>query len=450
MALLCLNFKTMAQGNKAVDVTAKGIQIGQKVPDVNITGLHNYKDKNGKSATNAKLSDFKGKLLILDFWATWCSPCIAMIPKMDSLQKQFGDKIQFLSVTYQTEKEVLPFLEKFEKQRGRHYDLPVVTADRELHQLFPHVYLPHYVWIDHNSLVKSITGFEEVTAENIHKSIASPVVLVQKRDMEIVYDNKKPFLINGNGGDGSNLLYHSLLTGYTEGLGQSFSVSAINDPTGRKLTCKNLNISKLIALAYGGDEYYFGANRTTINSKNTHLFRSGLSLTGTALQNWMADGHAFCYEVIVPPSSGKAVFEIMKRDIGLIFPMFNAEVQRKKTKCLVLVRTSKNDRVKSAGGKLVNQFSPMGCRVENTTLALWLSRMERLYLSKAYPLVDATGYSGRVDLVLNANLSNVMEINRELSKYDLQLVERDEETEMLIIADAVGDVNKVKDDKKRK
>jgi peroxiredoxin len=45
------------------------------------------KDVNGKSV---KLSDFKGKILILDFWATWCAPCKMEIPAFIELQRRFG------------------------------------------------------------------------------------------------------------------------------------------------------------------------------------------------------------------------------------------------------------------------------------------------------------------------------------------------------------------------
>jgi thiol-disulfide isomerase/thioredoxin len=46
-----------------------------------------FKDINGKKVS---LSDFKGKVILLDFWATWCVPCKAEIPGFIELQKKYG------------------------------------------------------------------------------------------------------------------------------------------------------------------------------------------------------------------------------------------------------------------------------------------------------------------------------------------------------------------------
>ena len=48
-----------------------------------------FKDAEGRKVP---LSQFKGKVIILDFWATWCVPCKAEIPGFIELQKKYGDR----------------------------------------------------------------------------------------------------------------------------------------------------------------------------------------------------------------------------------------------------------------------------------------------------------------------------------------------------------------------
>jgi thiol-disulfide isomerase/thioredoxin len=78
LAMLCLNFAVMAQNSKP----PTNLKIGDKVPEITISNILNYKDSTGKPSTSAKISEFKGKLLILDFWATWCTPCIKYLPEL--------------------------------------------------------------------------------------------------------------------------------------------------------------------------------------------------------------------------------------------------------------------------------------------------------------------------------------------------------------------------------
>ncbi len=442
LALLCVDFWARAQDNKAVDVTLKGIQIGQKVPDITINNLHNYKDANGKPATIAKISDFKGKLLILDFWATWCSPCVAMIPKMDSLQKAFGDKIQFLSITYQTEKEVLPFLSKLEQQQKKHYNLPVVMAELELHKLFPHVYLPHYVWIDGNGVVKAITGFEAVNEINVDKAIKNSIQLEQKKDMKIRYDASKPFLINGNGGDGSNLIYHSVFTGFTDGMPAGYSISPLLSYTKRKITARNLSILQLYKLAYGGDKQYFGWNKVILETRDAAKLKTGL--TGKELLDWKKANNSYSYEVSVPAHLANKIFSLMVDDINKVIPQYDANIESRKTKCYVLRKTTTGDKMKSIGGKVENQFSGLGCILKNSTLNDLVMRLNVFYMQNSqYPIVNGTGYSYRVDMEINADLSDMKALNLALANYDLQFVLEDFDTDMLVVRDSEAQKSKI-------
>ena len=70
------------------------------------------KDLDGKDVS---LSSFKGKVIVLDFWATWCAPCKAEIPGFVELQKAYGSEgLQMVGVSVDDKVETLrPFASEF-------------------------------------------------------------------------------------------------------------------------------------------------------------------------------------------------------------------------------------------------------------------------------------------------------------------------------------------------
>ena len=51
------------------------------------------------------LADFKGKVVMIDFWETWCGPCLMVFPAMDSLKAEYGDDFEVLAVNTLTADE---------------------------------------------------------------------------------------------------------------------------------------------------------------------------------------------------------------------------------------------------------------------------------------------------------------------------------------------------------
>jgi len=58
------------------------------------------------------LEDYEGKVVILNFWATWCAPCLAEIPDLNQLQNDYGDELVILSIS----DEEPALLQSFERQ----------------------------------------------------------------------------------------------------------------------------------------------------------------------------------------------------------------------------------------------------------------------------------------------------------------------------------------------
>lgn len=78
---------------------------------------------------NQRLADLKGKWVVVNFWATWCAPCIKEIPEIGAFAKEQGDKTRVLGVAleWDNEKQVLAFAKKV----GHTYPLVLGTAASE-------------------------------------------------------------------------------------------------------------------------------------------------------------------------------------------------------------------------------------------------------------------------------------------------------------------------------
>ena len=111
-AALLLTFDIACQqAGEDEDETAKAPAAAACAADAKPAKLDlTLKDMNGGDVA---LASFPGKVLLINFWATWCAPCMAEMPHFVELQSQYKDDLQILGVSVDDNAEDMkPFAEK--------------------------------------------------------------------------------------------------------------------------------------------------------------------------------------------------------------------------------------------------------------------------------------------------------------------------------------------------
>src|SRR5262245_54157595 len=101
-------------------------------------------------------ASFKGKVVIVNFWATWCPPCRAEIPDLIALQDKYRDRLQIIGVS----EDDVPPAEVKQFVVEHHFNYPVVMSTPDIQKRFPGVpALPTSFFLDpEGRLVQKHTG----------------------------------------------------------------------------------------------------------------------------------------------------------------------------------------------------------------------------------------------------------------------------------------------------
>ncbi|ASS85862.1 alkyl hydroperoxide reductase [Geobacillus lituanicus] len=154
-------WNAMAAGNEQeTDEIESGPGIGQTAPDLTLPTL------GGKAV---RLSDLRGKAVVLNFWTSWCPPCKKEMPELEAFYKQHGREVMLLAV-HLTTQDTLDNAERFAKDKKLTLPVALDVRGEALHryriQTIPTTYI-----IDPNGVIRrKIVG--PVTAKRLEQETA--------------------------------------------------------------------------------------------------------------------------------------------------------------------------------------------------------------------------------------------------------------------------------------
>lgn len=134
--------------NPSFNNTAEGLPV-------NLSGIR-FKDASGKVVD---LGNLKGKVVFLNFWATWCPPCIAEMPSVNKLYGQFKDDKGVVFIFVDADGDFAK-AQKFLDKKG--YKLPIYIADSSVPEVIFKGTLPTTIVFDKMGRV----SYHEVGAAN--------------------------------------------------------------------------------------------------------------------------------------------------------------------------------------------------------------------------------------------------------------------------------------------
>jgi thiol-disulfide isomerase/thioredoxin len=404
------------------------LEIGDSVPDIRIKNIINHTE------SSVHLSDFRDKMILLDFWGTSCTSCIAALPGLDSLQKKFKDRLQVITVTKLDSKDKVESTLRHIRKTNN-LQLPIVIADEILYKYFPYKLVSHAVWIDKDRKLRAVTGIEYVTKENIEAMLSGKEANMPVKKDAQDYNYDKPLLdLTQKDIAKPDFLYYSAFTSYLDG---------ISPPNGRKVDSANKTITisfynmGLLALSKIALDYKTAANlkEFVLEVKDSSRF---IMNAGEYSSEWNKK-NKFCYTVTLPIHiSEQEAEQIVRKDIIHWLSVIGYTVKKEKRSidCLALFRSGNHDLLYTKRDKYLNDLDdPDSRKLTNGPFSTFVGFLNKR-LSYTLSVVNETGISDNtmVDIELRSNsLEDMQTLYQDLKKYGLAIKPIKKDKEMYII-----------------
>lgn len=382
------------------------ILIGDTVPDFSISNIFNYK------SASARLADFKGKVVILDFWSTGCAPCVKALPDMDAIQEKFGDQVQVFAFSYEGVDIVKKIIQKKSLKHAA-----IVALDTVTQKLFPRKSIPHGVIINQEGKVLAITNSLFIT-EDIVKDVLEnkPISLPFKRDiLAFINDSNLPAWATHPMFSGE-ATFHAAISKRIDGMSGSI-YNRILANGNKMFSAFNINAVGLYTMAFEKPISYRYGRVVLENIKDPTLFVQSRTSTNAEKTAWALKNTYSYYQEVPANTSKEATEAYMVQQLNSAFSNMlgiTASIGNRKMPCYFLTGkipariVVKND----IRYGLYSDGEKDQSLLQSASMADFCGFLEDLTL---VAVVDKTGSTEKIDISFPENVLEAYRKNRDIS-----------------------------------
>lgn len=392
--------------------------IGEKITDYTFTDIINT-----DSAT-LSIANFRGKILILDFWSSYCAPCIASFPKKDAIARKYRDDVSLIKIAVSNTPTDREACRQIFNRHSKKYDLQLPCAfDTVMFRKLDFSGVGQSIVIGRDGTVLTTCLSNLLTDSVINRLVAGLPIDLPEAATRTARRSKSNAL-NANQyrleDDLSLIRYKSILT-KAQPTFPIHNVQSNLSGGGYSLKIFNFRPISMYKRGYATAFPSFRTTRISIETADPSRLKDSI----------------YCFELImVEPNNDIHPETLVRKELDRVFQV-NSRIEKRVKRCLILT-SDDTTRIATRGGQPVyDARNSMGPRMINQPI----SRLDGILENNTgtdLPFVNETGIKGHVDIELDYDfrLPKLERYRRALAPYGLELIEGDREIDVVVITDA--------------
>lgn len=372
---------------------AQPLQIGDRIPPLSLVTLDGQ-------VLDVQPDQMGGQALLLDFWATWCRPCIAGMSHLDELQTAFDKKLRVVAISDEDQVRLLRFRDNIT------HNFLFARDTGTVRELFPYQTIPHSVLIDASGMVVAITSPGNITHAVIEKVINGEAIHLPIKEDRLDFDPSYDYFRADTFTRRSFQLQPSMPALPT------FSKRYWDGPfMHRRFTAMNMTIAGLYRHAY------------EVSSQRLVLE------IDEALVDWENEQNRYCLDIIVDDPS--ELMEVMREQLAE-----NVSIQarlEKRAKDVIVIHTLAGE-VIATESEPTGQYSGRGDGFSSNgaTMDDFCSYLENFGIF-GYPVVNETGVDGAFEMAFSFDPENSDSFKEAMKNYGLAYTKVTRDIEVLVL-----------------